>query len=194
MDRVPSNSGYMGDLYSPMARRFEKACDFKGGGSVTVVSVVTMPGGDVTHPVPDNTAYITEGQFYLENGQIEPCGSIFELKRHVIGKRTRDDHGAVMNTLIRLYSGARDAAQKEAMAFDLSLFDHRLLKFGQLFEARFMDIAVSMPLEGALDLGWQTMVECFAPEELMMKDELVEKYHPADARARHEAAASSEAA
>ena len=194
MERVPSNRGYMGDLYSQMARRYEKACDFKGGGSVTILSVVTMPGGDVTHPVPDNTGYITEGQFYLKGGQIEPFGSLSRLKQHVIGKRTRDDHGAVMNTMIRFYSGARDAAQKEAMAFDLSAFDHRLLTFGRLFETRFMDIAVSMPLEEALDLGWQTMAECFAPEELLMKDELVEKYYPADARARHEADASSEAA
>jgi V/A-type H+/Na+-transporting ATPase subunit B len=188
MERVPSNRGYMGDLYSQMARRYEKACDFKGGGSVTILSVVTMPGGDVTHPVPDNTGYITEGQFYLKGGRIEPFGSLSRLKQHVIGKRTRDDHGAVMNTMIRLYSGARDAAQKEAMAFDLSPFDHRLLAFGRLFEARFMDIEVAMPLEEALDLGWQTMAECFSPEELLMKDELVEKYYPAAARDRHEAA------
>jgi V/A-type H+/Na+-transporting ATPase subunit B len=147
-----------------------------------------MPGGDVTHPVPDNTGYITEGQFYLKGGRIEPFGSLSRLKQHVIGKRTRDDHGAVMNTMIRLYSGARDAAQKEAMAFDLSPFDHRLLAFGRLFEARFMDIEVAMPLEEALDLGWQTMAECFSPEELLMKDELVEKYYPAAARDRHEAA------
>jgi V/A-type H+/Na+-transporting ATPase subunit B len=188
MERVPSNRGYMGDLYSQMARRYEKACDFKGGGSVTILSVVTMPGGDVTHPVPDNTGYITEGQFYLKGGRIEPFGSLSRLKQHVIGKRTRDDHGAVMNTMIRFYSGARDAAQKEAMAFDLSPFDHRLLVFGRLFEARFMDIDVSMPLEQALDLGWETMAECFSPEELLMKDELVEKYYPAAARDRHEAA------
>ena len=188
MERVPSNRGYMGDLYSQMARRYEKACDFKGGGSVTILSVVTMPGGDVTHPVPDNTGYITEGQFYLKGGRIEPFGSLSRLKQHVIGKRTRDDHGAVMNTMIRFYAGARDATQKEAMAFDLSAHDHKLLAFGKLFEARFMDIEVSMPLEEALDLGWRTMAECFAPDELLMKDELVEKYYPAEARARHAAA------
>ena len=65
MEHIPSNRGYMGDLYSQLARRYEKACDFRGAGSVTILSVTTMPGNDVTHPVPDNTGYITEGQFYL---------------------------------------------------------------------------------------------------------------------------------
>jgi V/A-type H+/Na+-transporting ATPase subunit B len=185
MERVPSNRGYMGDLYSQMARRYEKACDFKGGGSVTILSVVTMPGGDVTHPVPDNTGYITEGQFYLKGGRIEPFGSLSRLKQHVIGKRTRDDHGAVMNTMIRLYSDARDARQKQAMAFELSTFDERLLVFGDLFRRRFMKIDVSIPLEEALDLCWRTLAECFEPEELLMRQSLVDKYYPSEVREKH---------
>ena len=139
---MPSNRGYMGDLYSQLARRYEKAGDFKGGGSVTILTVTTMPGDDVTHPVPDNTGYITEGQFYLHDGMIDPFGSLSRLKQHVIGKVTREDHGQIMNTMIRFYSGARDAEQKQAMAFELSAFDHKLLKFGQLFRERFMDIEV----------------------------------------------------
>ncbi|MEM8856590.1 MAG: V-type ATP synthase subunit B, partial [Pseudomonadota bacterium] len=71
-ERVPSNRGYMGDLYSQLARRYEKACDYAKGGSVTILTVTTMPGNDVTHPVPDNTGYITEGQFYLHSGVIDP--------------------------------------------------------------------------------------------------------------------------
>ena len=183
MDRVPSNRGYLGDLYSQLARRYEKAADFEGAGSVTILTVTTMPGGDVTHPVPDNTGYITEGQFYLHNGMIDPFGSLSRLKQHVIGKQTRDDHSAVMNTMIRFYSEARDAQQKQAMAFDLSEYDDQLLKFGGLFSKRFMDINVSLPLEKALDLGWETMAECFAPEQLLMKQALIDKYYPHDAGA-----------
>jgi V/A-type H+-transporting ATPase subunit B len=178
MERVPSNRGYMGDLYSQLARRYEKACDFRKGGSVTILTVTTMPGDDVTHPVPDNTGYITEGQFYLHDGVIDPFGSLSRLKQNVIGKVTREDHGQIMNSMIRFYAGARDARQKQAMAFDLSEFDRRLLKFGDLFRERFMSVEISLPLEEALDLCWQTLAECFRPEELLMKQELIEKYLP----------------
>jgi len=178
MESVPSNRGYMGDLYSQLARRYEKAADYKDGGSLTILSVTTMPGDDVTHPVPDNTGYITEGQFYLHDGAIDPFGSLSRLKQHVIGKVTREDHGQIMNTMIRFYSGARDAEQKQAMAFELSEFDHRLLRFGRLFRERFMDIEVSLPLEAALDLCWQTLAECFEPADLLMKQQLIDKYFP----------------
>lgn len=178
MERVPSNRGHMGDLYSQLARRYEKACDFHGAGSVTVLSVTTMPGDDITHPVPDNTGYITEGQFYLRDGRIDPFGSLSRLKQHVIGESTREDHGALMNTMIRLYAGAQGAQQKRAMAFELSAFDERLLRFGELFETRFMDVAVSLPLERALDLAWETLAECFESRELIMKQQLIDKYFP----------------
>ncbi len=180
-ERVLSQRGYMGDLYSQLARRYEKACDYAKGGSVTVLTVTTMPGNDVTHPVPDNTGYITEGQFYLHSGVIDPFGSLSRLKQNVIGKTTREDHGQIMNTMIRFYSESRDAVQKQAMAFDLSDYDHQLLKFGGLFRSRFMDINVSIPLEEALDLGWKTLAECFAPEQLLMKQALIDKYFPKDA-------------
>ncbi len=178
MERVPSNRGYMGDLYSQLARRYEKACNYTIGGSVTILSVTTMPGDDVTHPVPDNTGYITEGQFYLHDGALDPFGSLSRLKQHVIGKVTREDHAQIMNTMIRFYAGARDAAQKQAMAFELSDFDRQLLKFGELFRERFMDINTSMPLEDALDLSWRTLADCFKPEQLLMRQSLVEKYFP----------------
>jgi V/A-type H+-transporting ATPase subunit B len=181
MERVPSNRGYMGDLYSQLARRYEKASDFAKGGSVTILTVTTMPGNDVTHPVPDNTGYITEGQFYLHDGVIDPFGSLSRLKQNVIGKVTREDHGQIMNTMVRFYAGGRDAQQKQAMAFELSDYDHQLLKFSKLFRQRFMDINVSLPLEQALDLGWKTLAECFQPEQLLMKQELIDKYYPKQA-------------
>jgi len=178
MERVPANRGYMGDLYSQLARRYEKACDYDGSGSVTILSVTTMPGGDVTHPVPDNTGYITEGQFYLHDGILDPFGSLSRLKQHVIGSQTREDHAQIMNTMVRFYAGATEAAQKQAMAFDLSRFDEKLLKFGELFKSRFMRLDVSIELDDALDLCWQTLAECFDESELLMKQNLIDKYFP----------------
>lgn len=178
MEKVPSNRGYMGDLYTQLAQRYERACDFRGAGSVTILTVTTMPGDDVTHPVPDNTGYITEGQFYLHDGVLDPFGSLSRLKQQVIDKVTREDHSQVMNTMIRFYSAAVDAEKKKAMAFDLSPYDHKCLRFGELFKQRFMDIHVSMPLHDALDLCWATLAECFEPAELMMRESLIERYYP----------------
>jgi V/A-type H+-transporting ATPase subunit B len=178
MESVPSNRGYMGDLYSQLARRYEKAADYKAGGSVTILSVTTMPGDDVTHPVPDNTGYITEGQFYLHGGVIDPFGSLSRLKQHVMDKVTREDHSQIMNAMVRFYSGAKDAEQKQAMAFELSEHDRKLMKFGRLFRERFMDIRINLELEAALDLCWQTLAECFDRDELLMKQALVDKYFP----------------
>ena len=178
MERVPSNRGYIGDLYSQLAVRYERACSYQGAGSVTILTVTTMPGNDITHPVPDNTGYITEGQFYLHDGMIDPFGSLSRLKQNVIGKATREDHAQLMNTMIRLYSGGKEAQQKQAMAFDLSAYDHKLITFAELFTTRFMDLNVSLPLEQALDLGWQTLAECFEPQELLMKQALIDKYYP----------------
>ncbi len=180
MEHIPSNRGYMGDLYSQLARRYEKACDFKGAGSVTILSVTTMPGDDVTHPVPDNTGYITEGQFYLHNGVLDPFGSLSRLKQHVIGKETRDDHSQIMNTMIRYYSEGVEAEQKQAMAFDLSEFDHKLLKFARAFRQQFMRLDVSMPLEDALDACWRMLEDCFERDEVVIKRELKDKYWQAD--------------
>ncbi len=188
MERVPSNRGYGGDLYSQLARRYERACDYRGAGSVTILSVTTMPGDDVTHPVPDNTGYITEGQFYLHDGMIDPFGSLSRLKQHVIGKQTREDHAQLMNTMVRLYAEATDAEQKQAMAFELSAYDTKLLKYAKLFRERFMRVTVSMELEQAMDLGWDSLAECFRAEELFMQQALIDKYfmprfqqHPSDA-------------
>ena len=178
LERIPATRGYLGDLYTQLATRYEKACDFRGAGSVTILTVTTMPGNDVTHPVPDNTGYITEGQFYLHDGVIDPFGSLSRLKQHVIGKVTREDHAQIMNTMIRFYANAVEAEKKQAMAFELSPFDLRLLRFGRLFRQRFMDLRVSMPLEQALDRCWATLAECFAPEDLLMKQALVERYYP----------------
>lgn len=174
-EQVPSNRGYPGDLYSQLAARYEKAVDFADSGSITILAVTTMPGDDVTHPVPDNTGYITEGQFYLKHGRIEPFGSLSRLKQNVNSK-TRDDHRALMDNMIKLYSSYKETLEKKAMGFLMSEWDGKLLKYGELFEAKMMDLSVNIPLEGALDNGWKILSECFKPEETGIKSELIAKY------------------
>lgn len=178
MDQVPSNLGYPGSLYSDLAARYEKAVDFDGAGSITILAVTTMPGDDVTHPVPDNTGYITEGQFYLRKGVIEPFGSLSRLKQLVIGKVTREDHGYIMNSMIRLFAKSRDVEQKLAMGFEKTAEDERYLRYGQLFYERFMDLKVDIGINDALDLGWWTLGECFTPDEVGIKQEFINRYWP----------------
>lgn len=176
-EQVPSNRGYPGDLYSQLASRYEKAVDFDDAGSVTILAVTTMPGDDVTHPVPDNTGYITEGQFYLKGGRIEPFGSLSRLKQNVNGK-TRNDHRALMDGMIRLYSSYKDTLEKKSMGFMMSEWDEKLLKYGDMFEKEMMDLSVNIPLEGALDKGWIILAACFNKEETGLKSELIEQYWP----------------
>ncbi len=178
MDQIPSNRGYPGSLYSDLAARYEKAVDIDGSGSITIISVTTMPGGDVTHPIPDNTGYITEGQFYLHAGSIDPFGSLSRLKQQVIGKVTREDHGDVANVQIRLYAEGKKARERQAMGFKLSRWDEKLLHFANLFEERMMNLEVNLLLEDALDYGWKTLSECFEPQEIGIKQTLIDKYWP----------------
>ena len=177
-EQVPSNRGYPGDLYSQLAARYEKAVDFDDAGSVTVLAVTTMPGDDVTHPVPDNTGYITEGQFYLKHGRIEPFGSLSRLKQNVNGK-TREDHRALMDNMIKLYASYKDTLEKKSMGFMMSEWDGKLLKYGELFESRMMDLSVNVPLEEALDNGWKILSSCFTPEETGIKSDLIKAFWPA---------------
>ena len=177
MERVPSNRGYPGDLYSQLAARYEKAVDFDTAGSITILAVTTMPGDDVTHPVPDNTGYITEGQLYLKNRVIEPFGSLSRLKQQVNGK-TRDDHRAIMDTMIQLFANYRETQEKRSMGFQMSAWDKKLMKYGGLFEKDMMSLEVNMPLETALDTGWRMLADCFLPEEVAIKKSLIEKYWP----------------
>jgi len=178
MDQIPSNRGYPGSLYSDLASRYEKAVLVEGKGSITIIGVTTMPGGDVTHPIPDNTGYITEGQLYLHHGQIDPFGSLSRLKQLVIGKVTRDDHGELANGMIRLYAESKKAREKQAMGFKLSRWDEKLLHYSHLFEKRMMNLDVNYTLEEALDLGWQTLAECFQQNEIGLKQSFIKKYWP----------------
>ena len=180
MEQVPSNRGYPGDLYSQLASRYEKAVDFEGSGSVTVLAVTTMPGDDVTHPVPDNTGYITEGQFYLHAGRIDPFGSLSRLKQ-LVNNETRNDHRAIMDGMIQLYSQYRETEEKRAMGFRMTAWDDKLLKYGSMFVSQMMELTVNITLEEALDRGWQILAECFRPEETGFRTELVSEYWPKSA-------------
>jgi V/A-type H+-transporting ATPase subunit B len=178
MEQVPSNRGYPGDLYSQLAARYEKAVDFDAAGSITILAVTTMPGDDITHPVPDNTGYITEGQLYLKEGVIEPFGSLSRLKQQVNGK-TRDDHRIIMDTMIQLFANYRSTLEKQAMGFQMSSWDKKLLRYGGIFEEKMMSLKVNIPLEKALDQGWEILAECFSPEETAIHKSMIERYWPA---------------
>jgi len=180
MGQIPSNRGYPGDLYTQLARRYEKAVDFDSAGSITVLSVTTMPGDDVTHPVPDNTGYITEGQFYLKGGHIEPFGSLSRLKQNV-NAETRKDHRTIMNRMIQLFADYRSTLEKKALGFQMSPWDEKLIKYGGRFENELMSLAVNIPLEEALDRGWRILADIFEPEEIGIPEGLIKEFWPSKA-------------
>ncbi len=177
MEQVPSNRGYPGDIYTQLAARYEKAVDFDDAGSITILAATTMPGDDVTHPVPDNTGYITEGQFYLRDGRIEPFGSLSRLKQQV-NKDTREDHRTIMDTMIQLYAGYRETMEKHAMGFRMSQWDEKLMKYGGRFEKELMDLSVNISLENALDLCWQILADCFDKIETGLPSKLLDTFWP----------------
>ncbi len=193
MEKIPSNRGYPGDLYTQMAKRYEKAVDFDGAGSMTVLACVTMPGDDDTHPVPDNTGYITEGQFYLRDGRIDAFRSLSRLKQQVNDK-SRDDHRAIMNACIQLYAECRETREKRDMGFEMSEWDNRLLKYGDLFEDRISNLEVNIPLEEALDRCWEILADCFRPEETGIRRSIIEEHWPKDIEAEDEKSTTEEEA
>ncbi len=177
MEQVPSNRGYPGDLYSQLAARYEKAVDFEGAGSITTLAATTMPGDDVTHPVPDNTGYITEGQYYLRGGRIEPFGSLSRLKQ-LVNDKTRPDHRALMDGMIKLYAAYKESLEKKSMGFRMADWDNKLLKYGEMFEEQMMDLSVNITLEEALERGWEILADCFEASETGLRTELLKQYWP----------------
>jgi len=177
MEQVPSNRGYPGDLYSQLASRYEKAVDFEGAGSITILAVTTMPGDDVTHPIPDNTGYITEGQYYLRNGRIEPFGSLSRLKQ-MVNTRTRSDHRPLMDAMIKLYAACLESQEKKSMGFRMSEWDTKLLRYGDIFEVEMMDLSINVGLEDALNNGWKILAQCFSREETSLRTDLLDEYWP----------------
>ena len=182
MDQIPSKDSMPGSLYSDLAKIYEKAAQFPDGGSITIIAVTTLNEGDITHAVPDNTGYITEGQLYLRRDSdigktiIDPFRSLSRLKQLVIGKKTREDHPTVMNTLVRLYSDAANAKMKKENGFDLTEYDERCLKFSNEYSERLLAIDINIKIDEMLETGWELMAKYFSKAEVGVKDYLVEKY------------------
>jgi V/A-type H+/Na+-transporting ATPase subunit B len=177
MEKIPSNRGYPGDLYSQLAMRYEKAATIKGAGSLTILAVTTMPGDDVTHPVPDTTGYITEGQLYFKGNRIEPFRSLSRLKQ-LVNKTTRDDHAPLMNVMIRLYDEAKKVEQRQKMGSIISAFDEKLLAYAREFEEKMMDMELNLSLVLQLTLGWQILANHFERDHVGLPRQLCERYWP----------------
>ena len=184
MDQIPSKDSMPGSLYSDLAKIYEKAVQFPDGGSITIIAVTTLSGGDITHAVPDNTGYITEGQLYLRrdsNGGkviIDPFRSLSRLKQLVIGKKTREDHPQVMNAAVRLFSDASGAETKRENGFDLTDYDERALSFAADYSRELLAIDVNIDTEQMLDTAWHLFGRYFRPAEVNIKQSLVDKYWP----------------
>ena len=182
MDQIPSKDSMPGSIYSDLAKIYEKAVQFPDGGSITIIAVTTLSGGDITHAVPDNTGYITEGQLYLRKDSnvgkviIDPFRSLSRLKQLVIGKKTRDDHPQVMNAAVRLFSDAANAQTKMENGFDLTDYDNRSLAFADDYSRQLLAIDVNVDTTEMLDIAWKLFEEHFTPAEVNIKQSLVEKY------------------
>jgi len=186
MDQIPSKDSMPGSLYSDLAKIYEKAVQFPEGGSITIIAVTTLSGGDITHAIPDNTGYITEGQLFLrkdtEIGKVivDPFRSLSRLKQLVIGDKTREDHPQVMNAAIRLYADAANAKTKMENGFDLTDYDQRTLDYAKEYSNDLLAIDVNISTDEMLDTGWDLFSKYFTKEELGIKQELVEKYWKAN--------------
>jgi len=184
MDQIPSKDSMPGSLYSDLAKIYEKAVQFTDGGSITIIAVTTLSGGDITHAIPDNTGYITEGQLFLRRDSdigkviVDPFRSLSRLKQLVIGKKTREDHPQVMNAAVRLYADAANAKTKLENGFDLTDYDERSLRFAKDYSEKLLAIDVNINIDEMLDTGWQLFNKYFKPEEVGAKKELVDKYWP----------------
>jgi V/A-type H+-transporting ATPase subunit B len=152
------------------------------GGSITIIAVTTLSGGDITHSIPDNTGYITEGQLFLRRDSdvgkviVDPFRSLSRLKQLVIGKKTREDHPQVMNAAVRLFADAANAKTKLENGFDLTDYDERALAFAKDYSTQLLAIDVNIDTTKMLDVAWSLLGLHFKPAEVNIKQELVNKY------------------
>ncbi|MBO4416882.1 MAG: V-type ATP synthase subunit B [Bacteroidales bacterium] len=182
MDQIPSKDSMPGSLYSDLAKIYEKAVQLPDGGSITIIAVTTLNDGDITHAIPDNTGYITEGQLFLrmdtDTGKviIDPFRSLSRLKQLVQGKKTREDHSAVMNTSVRLYADAANAKTKLENGFDLSDYDKRCLEYAKEYSVKLLAIDVNLTIDEMLDTAWGLFRKYFSKTETGIKESLTAKY------------------
>lgn len=191
---IPGRKGYPGYLYSDLASLYERAGMIKGSrGSVTQLPILTMPNDDITHPVPDLSGYITEGQIVLDrslenSGVYPPVSALMSLSRLMkdgIGEGyTRADHAAVSNQLFACYARVQDARSLASVIGEeeLSPADKQLLRFGRLFDERFINQREdeNRSMEQTLDLAWR-LLSTLPREELdRVDDTLLEQYYKPD--------------
>jgi len=182
MDQIPSKDSMPGSLYSDLAKIYEKAAQFPDGGSITIIAVTTLSGGDITHAIPDNTGYITEGQLYLRRDTdiakviVDPFRSLSRLKQLVIGKKTRKDHPQVMNAAVRLYADAAGAKTKLDNGFDLTEYDRRTIEFAREYSRELLAIDINVDVDAMLDTGWKLFGKYFTRDEVGIKQEIMDMY------------------
>ena len=182
MDQIPSKDSMPGSLYSDLAKIYEKAVQLPTDGSITIIAVTTLNDGDITHAIPDNTGYITEGQLFLradsDSGKIiiDPFRSLSRLKQRVQNVKTREDHSQVMNAGVRLYADAQNAKTKLENGFDLSDYDHRCLDYAKEYATRLLSIDVNISITEMLDTAWELFGKYFTKAETGIKQSLIDKY------------------
>lgn len=189
---VPGRRGYPGYLYTDLATMYERAGRRIGkNGSITMIPILTMPEDDKTHPIPDLTGYITEGQIILSRElfrkgvtpPVDVLPSLSRLKDKGIGEgKTREDHSGVLNQLFAAYAAGKDAKELMTILGESALSDTDKLfaKFAEAFENRFVNqgFETDRTIEETLDLGWELLSILPKSELKRVKEEHIEKYMP----------------
>ena len=187
---VPGRRGYPGYLYTDLAQIYERAGRIKGkSGSITQIPILTMPEDDKTHPIPDLTGYITEGQIILSrelykkgiNPPIDVLPSLSRLKDKGIGDgKTREDHADTMNQLFSAYAKGKECKELSAILGDsaLSATDKLYAKFAENFEKEYVSqgFTTDRPIEETLDIGWKLMKILPRSELKRIKEKFLDKY------------------
>ena len=191
-EEVPGRGGYPGYLYSDLASIYERAGIINGKkGSLTQIPVLTMPGGDYHHPIPDLTGYITEGQIFLDKNlasrgiypPVDVLPSLSRLMRKSIGsEKTREDHKDVSDQLYEAYSEGAKARDLARIVGETGLSDRekKYLEFAEAFESRFVSQGENenRPVEKTLDIAWEVLSILPEGELVRIDEELIHKYHP----------------
>ncbi len=191
---VPSRRGYPGYMYSDFSTIYERAGRIHGRkGSITQIPILTLPNYDITHPVPDLTGYITEGQVYVDIGlnrkglypPINPLPSLSRLMKDTIGQgSTRSDHKYVQDQLYSLYATGKDLRDLVAVVGDESLsdIDKKTLEFAELFEQKFINQGYNeeRSIFESLDIGWELLGIFDDPYRVLKRipSEIIDKFHP----------------
>ncbi len=188
---VPGRRGYPGYMYTDLAQMYERAGRLKGKkGSITLIPILTMPEDDKTHPIPDLTGYITEGQIILSRElyrrgiqpPVDVLPSLSRLKDKGIGKgKTREDHAATMNQLFAAYARGKDAKELMLVLGEAALTDMDLLyaKFADAFEEKYLNQGYNTDrsIEETLDIGWDLLRMLPRSELKRISDELLDRYY-----------------